>query len=129
MKIISTNWINILGVFIAVLIFSTVRNLVDTEISRTVFQAFFATLILICLYGLLFWLSFAVCLILLDLILIVKNQGGLRSRIFIEWFIISTPFIYWAVIYERQRWLFLVAVFAFLITQMMREKLIRKVIQ
>ncbi|WP_426473372.1 hypothetical protein [Chryseobacterium balustinum] len=126
MKILYTNWINITGIFTALFLCTTIFNLLDPNVSRNLFQAIFASLILIFLYGIIFWVGFVLVLTILDLIIIVPNQNNLRLKLFLEWIIISTPFIYWAIIYDRQRYIFLVAVVTFLITQLLRERLIKK---
>lgn len=124
MRILRTNWINILGVFLAVLIYSTVFNILDTTVSRTFFQSIFAALLLVVLYGMMFWGLFAVTLLILDLVLISRNQINLRFKLICEWLLISLPFIYWTIIYGE--WIFIVAVSAFLLAQLMRERLIRR---
>lgn len=126
MKIIYTNWINIVGIFIALFLFSTIFNLLNPNVFRNLFQAIIASLILIFLYGIIFLGGFILALTILDLILIVPNQNNLRLKLLLEWIIISIPFIYWAIIHERQRYIFLVTVFTFLITQLLRKRLINK---
>jgi len=123
MKIIKTNWINLIGVFIAVFIYAIVLNLNDTNVSRNLFQSILPALILVCLYGILFWALFILLLVVLDLIFIVKDQTNLTAKLLIEWLIISSPFIYWAVRYRE--WIFVAAIIAFLITQFIRQKRIR----
>ena len=125
-KILKTNWINILGVFTVLFLYTTVYGLIDSNISRNIFQAIIASLIGICLYGIMFWMGFILALIILDLILIVPNQDKLTLKLLLEWIIISAPFIYWAITYERQRNIFIVAIIAFLITQLLRKQLITK---
>jgi hypothetical protein len=127
MKIIKTNWINLIGVFIAVFIYAIVLNLNDTNVSRNLFQSILPALILVCLYGILFWALFIILLVGLDLIFIVKDQTNLTAKLLIEWLIISSPFIYWAVRYRE--WMFVVAIIALLITQSIRQKRIRSYLQ
>jgi hypothetical protein len=122
MKIIKTNWINLIGVFIAVFIYAIALNLNDTNVSRNLFQSILPALMLVCLYGILFWALFIILLVVLDL-LIIKNQTNLTVKLLIEWFIISSPFIYWAVRYKEG--IFIAAIIAFLITQFIRQMRIR----
>jgi hypothetical protein len=127
MKILKTNWINVVGVFSVVLIYSIITNLFsNTTSSLNFFQSVIAALILVCLYGVLLWLLFIGSLIILDLLLIIRSQKELKLKLLIEWLIISLPFIYWSIIHERQRWVYLVAVITFLITQLLRERIINK---
>jgi hypothetical protein len=123
MKIIKTNWINLIGVFIAVFIYAIFLNLNDTNVSRNLFQSILPALILVCLYGILFWALFILLLVVLDLIFIVRDQTNLTAKLLIEWLITSSPFIYWAVRYRE--WIFVAAIIALLITQFIRQKRIR----
>lgn len=128
MKILLTNRINLLGVFIAVLIYSIIYNLIiDDGVTRSFFQAIIASLIFIILYGIVFWIGFLIIIIFLDLILIVPNLKRLKIKLFLEWVIISIPLIYMALTYERQRGLYFVALTAFFITQFLRQKLLKKI--
>jgi hypothetical protein len=120
--IIKTNWINIVGVFIPVLVYAVILNLIDGGISRSLFQSIFAALILVCLYGMMFWIMFIVALIILDLLLVIRTQKNLKIKLGMEWLIVRCPFSYWAM--EYQEWIFLVAITAFLITQFIRGKYI-----
>lgn len=125
MKILVTNWINLLGVFIAVFLFAITYNIYDTTIYRTFYQSVFSAFILVGLYGILFWSTYIVALIIFDLLFIVKNQNNLKIKLIIEWLIISIPFIYWGIKYKQ--WIFILGIVVFFITQMIRQKLILKV--
>lgn len=127
MRILRTNWINMLGVFIFLLTYSIIFNsTVDDGVTRNFFQSIFAAVFVIFLYGIMFWAGFIIALIILDLILIVPNQDKLTLKLLFEWAIISIPFIYWAIIYEKHRNIFIVAIIAFLLTQLLRKKIIEK---
>lgn len=129
MKILLTNKINLIGIFIALLLYSIVYNsLIDDGVTRNLFQAIIAAFIFVCLYGIVFWIGFLVAILILDLILIVPNHKKLKLKLFVEWVIISVPIIYFSLIYERQRVIFVIAVIVFFITQLLREKLIQKAI-
>ena len=121
MKILTTNWLNIIGIFLFTYIYSLVKDYCLGTYS--LFQAAISALILICLYGIVFWTGFIVCILTVDVIFI--NDKNIKLKLIIEWFIISCPFFYWALKYNEI--IFLVAILAFLITQMLREKLIRKI--
>jgi hypothetical protein len=120
MKIIKTNWINIIGVLFTVFIYAMVLNITDTNITRDLNQAMFAALILVLGYGIMFWGVFLISLIILDLLLLTRNQNNLRIKLLLEWVVISSPFIYWIAKYNE--WIFLAAILSFLITQLLREK-------
>jgi hypothetical protein len=125
MKILTTNWINILGVFVATLIYAVILNHSDSNLSYNIFQSIVAGLILICLYEMIFWGLFIISLIVADLLLIVWSQKLLKQKLLIEWLLVSSPFMYWVIKY--QDWISLIAIIAFLITQLLREKLIIKI--
>lgn len=124
MKILLTNWINLLGVFVAVFLYAIVYNIYDTSVTRNLYQSTFAAFILVCLYGILFWSLFIITLIVFDLLFIVKDQNNLKIKLLIEWLLISLPFIYWVLRYKQ--WIFLVGIIVFLITQLIRQNLILK---
>ncbi|WPV69691.1 hypothetical protein [Chitinophaga sp. LS1] len=131
MKIIKTNWINIIGVFIAVFLYAIALNLIDTNVSRNLFQSVLPALILVCLYGLVFWVLLILLLVildlLLDLLLIVKKTSNPRVKLLIEWLIIGSPFTYWAVRYGQG--IFIAGVISLLITQFIRWKHIKAVLK
>jgi hypothetical protein len=120
MKIILTNWINLLGVFLTSLAFLIVVALTDPNLSYNIFQAILAALFSVLAYGIMAWALFIVSLIVLDVILIVPNKKRLKTMLLIEWAISSCPFIYWATIYHE--WVFMADVIVFFISQQVREK-------
>jgi hypothetical protein len=124
MKILKTNWINVIGVLITVFLYTVILDLIDLETSNNFFQAVFSGLVLILLYGVVFWLLFIVSLIVFDILFIVKNQSNLKLKLLSEWIILSAPFFYWVIKYRE--WIFLIAIISFLITQLFREKMIEK---
>jgi hypothetical protein len=129
LKIITTNWINIAGVFLATFIYAVILNLLPNDVGRSynILQAMLAALFLVCFYGLLAWLLLVIELIVLDLLLMVlmlRKEKNLKIILFIEWLAISAPFMYWTIKYNE--WIFLVGILIFLITQMRREQLILK---
>ena len=124
MKIIKTNWINIIGIFIAVYLYALMLNLFDADKSLNFIQVVFSPLILILLYGAIFWALFILLLIIFDLLFIVKNQENLKKKMILETFIIVTPYVYWLIVYNEL--IFLVAIITFFITQFYRRKLIAK---
>lgn len=121
MKIIKTNWINLIGVFVITYFYIIADVLIH---SGTFIQAIVGGLISICLYGMMFWGLFIASLIVLDFLLFSRNQNHLKAKFLIEWLLISSPFIYWTLKYGE--WIFAVAIGAFLLTQLLREMLINK---
>lgn len=124
MKIIFTNWINLLGIFGAVFVFLFVSALTAANLSYNIFQSILVALFSVIAYGMMFWAFLIVSLVVLDLILIVPNKSMLKIKLIIEWLIISSPFIYWTIKYHE--WIFAVGIVSFFITQLLREKYILK---
>ena len=120
MLVIRTNWINIISVFVITYFYVITDVLLH---SGTFIQAVFGGLISICLYGMMFWGLFVASLVALDLLVIMRNKNHLKAKLLIEWLIISSPFIYWTIKYKE--WIFAVAIVAFLISQLLRERLIK----
>jgi hypothetical protein len=125
MKAIKTNWINLLGVFLVTLVYFTVSTLLDPNLSYNILQAILAALFGVLGFGMVAWIPFVIALIVFDLILNVKNQNSLKAKLFIEWIVISSPFIYCAVKYSE--WVLIAAIITFFITQLLREKKIRQI--
>ncbi|MDV3963741.1 hypothetical protein CMT72_12630 [Elizabethkingia anophelis] len=128
-RILKTNWINIIGVFTVLFLYTTIYELIEPNVSRNIFQAMIVSLIGICLYGIMFWVGFIIMLIILDYVLIIPNPKDLKLKLLIEWIVISSPFVYWAIKYPEQRTLYIIAIITFLVTQLLRDKLINKAIQ
>ncbi|PWJ57014.1 hypothetical protein CLV98_109123 [Dyadobacter jejuensis] len=124
MKILTTNWINIFGVFIVTLFYAVILNYSNSNLNYNIFQSVVAGLILICLYGMIFWGLFIISLIVADLLLIVWSQKLLKQKLLLEWLLVSSPFIYWVIKY--QEWISLIGIITFFITQLLRERLIAK---
>lgn len=127
MKIILTNWVNLLGVFLVTLVFSCVLVSTDANLSYNILQTILAALFSVSGYGMLAWILFIALLVILDLVLIIPNKENIRTKLLLEWLVISFPFIYWAVKYNK--WIFIAATMIFLITQLLRKKRLVKVIQ
>ena len=82
-RILKTNWINIVGVFTVLFLYTTVYGLIEPNVSRNIFQAMIASLIGICLYGIMFWAGFITMLIILDFVLIIPKPKNLKIKLFI----------------------------------------------
>lgn len=124
LKILATNWINITGIFISVLIYSVIYGYINT--AQNILQLILGSSILIFLYGVIFWSGFLITILMLDIVIIILNKkNNLKKMLLVEWLIISIPFFYWAIKYKQ--WVFLVAIIAFFITQLLRAKKIEKI--
>ena len=120
-NVIKSNWINLVVVFVSSYSYVIADVLFH---SGTFLQAIVGGLISTCLYGMMFWAFFVVSLVVLDFLIIVRNQERLKFKLFFEWLIISSPFIYWTIQYDEM--IFAVAIIAFLISQLARERMIKK---
>jgi divalent metal cation (Fe/Co/Zn/Cd) transporter len=117
LKIIISNWINLVAVFIAVFLFSSIRNVATTDF--TFGQALLAALFLVSLYGIIFWIGFLIALILLDLLLLASTKPErVRTMLLIEWLLLSAPFVYWTVKYSQ--WIFIAGIVGFGVSQLIR---------
>lgn len=125
LKILATNWINLIGIFLSVLLYSIIYGFINT--SQNIFQSILASSIVIILYGVIFWIGFLITILILDIVIISLNKKiNVRIMLLLEWFIISLPFFYWAIKYNQ--WVFIVAIISFFITQVLRAKKIEKII-
>jgi hypothetical protein len=131
LKLFLTNWINILGIFIAVYLACIVSELVKitsvSDIPGSLTTGFLGGLFGVVLYGAIFWIGFILTMFLLDFILMNKAIKFLKLKLLFEWVIVSSPFVYWCV--EYTEWIFLVAVVAFAITQLFRANKVIAIIQ
>ena len=124
MRVLITNWINLVGVFIAVLAYATAANVFGASGPGNFGLAMLGSLVLICLYGWMLWLLFTLLLAVLDLIFIVRAKSNITGWLIIEWLIVSAPFIYWTVKYGEP--VFIAASVGLLAAQMIRKKYLRR---
>jgi hypothetical protein len=122
-QVIATNSINFTGVFLSVYIYQVIFLLLTK--SHLIFEILLVSLLSILFYGLLFWGIFFIGIVVLDFLIIRNTKKNLRKMLLLEWLIVSSPFIYWIIIFRE--WIFLVAVITFFITQMLREEKIQKI--
>ena len=122
-KIIATNYINLLGIFISVFLYC-VFDLLITR-SYPINQILILALVAIIFQGFTFWGIFAFLICALDWLLIKPFANKLNQMIILESIAVSIPFIYLVIRYNAI--IFVVAVVSFYITQMIRQKSIRKI--
>lgn len=67
--------------FISVLFYPIITNLNDDTILKALPQAVLASLIVVCLYGVLFWSFFIASLAILDIFLIVRDKRKLKLKL------------------------------------------------
>lgn len=127
LKVFFTNWVNITLIFVATYVATVISALVSGKFSFT--HAVFGSVYSVALYGIMFWIGFIVCVLILDIILFGFNREIKHTtlKLFIEWLIISAPFIYWLI--EYGEWIFLIAVLAFLLGQYIRRAYIIKMLE
>ena len=123
-KIVKTNYINIIGIFFSVLVYC-VGELLITK-SWPIFQILRIALFAVLLWGLTAWIIFIICVCALDILIISKSvQKNLKRLLILEWLLLSIPFIYFA--FKYKIWALLIAVVAFFLSQLVREREIRKI--
>lgn len=126
-KIILTNWINVVVIFIAVYFASFISAIVNDKFKFN--EALFGTTYAVVGFGMIFWIGFFILITLLDVLLFVFNQQPQYTnyKLVAEWILISSPFIYWLIKYGQ--WIFLVAILAFAVGQLLRKPHIFKILQ
>jgi len=125
-RIILSNWINLLTIFIVVYVVGFLSAIINDKFTFS--EALFGTTYSVVGYGLLFWIGFIICILVLDIVLfsIDKKPQNTTIKLFIEWLIISAPFIYWLIKYGE--WIFIVAILAFLLGQYLRRPYIFRIL-
>lgn len=118
-----TIWITTVRIAIVIFLFTLITYWVaDTY---TFIQSVVGAFVLVFFYGSLFWIGFIVLLMTLDFLLAVPDLKNIKAKLLVEWAVISTPLIYWAINYVAQRKIFVAAVFTFFLMQMLREKMLK----
>ncbi|KAA3646823.1 MAG: hypothetical protein DWP98_10185 [Bacteroidetes bacterium] len=130
LKILGTNYIHLIGFIITTYFSSIIFSLLKLERYTNEFTIdslivwVFTVPLLIFTYGLIFLGGFYLSIIIMDSIGFFLFPNQTRRILLIEWLIIIPPFVYWAFQYDY--WLWLTLSVSFLITQLIREKIINK---
>ncbi|WP_415325318.1 hypothetical protein [Chryseobacterium sp. MMS23-Vi53] len=126
LKIVLTNWVNILTVYIFMFVWLIISELIPGYV--TLKEALYNTFGSLIVYYLPFWLGFSMLIALLDFLFFSfdKNSQYTNYKLIFEWLLISLPFIY--LLIEYNQWIFLVAIFAFSIGQYLRRPYIFKIL-
>jgi hypothetical protein len=131
LKIISTNWIHLVGFYVTTYFSLILFNFLGLEgyTTETWTQTFFLNLIMILYlifgYGLMFLIGLFGALIILDSIGFNLTKTKTNLILFLEWIIIIPPFVTWA--FEYDYWLWLTLIISFATTQMIRKQEIEKI--
>ncbi len=123
LKIVLTNWVNIIGV--SLISYLSVFILGFKEIGFPFILI--SALISIFLYGMIFWVGFIITIFILDFILFSRSTKFIYEKLFAEWLIISSPFVYW--IFKYEQFFFIVLIIALGITQYIRKNKILKILE
>ena len=115
-----------MSVYLFVILGELVKVNTFSDLGQALRTGFLGGLFGIIMYGAIFWVGFAAAMFVLDIALLDKENKDLEVKLFFEWILISSPFIYWLIKYSE--WIFLVAILSFLITQYLRSKRIRSII-
>ena len=126
-KIVLTNWINIIAIFIVVYIAGFISAIIRDKF--TVSKALYGTTYSVLGYGIVFWIGFFILISLFDFLLFSFDRQPKYTtyKLAVEWLVISSPFIYWFIRYNQ--WVFLVAVLAFLLGQYIRRPYVFKILE
>lgn len=124
-KIVLTNWINLCLILCTVYVYSFVIAYSDKAFSFN--DSVFSATYLIFYYGILLWGGFILCIIILDIVLFgFDNKRELIwNKLFFEWIIVSSPFVYWLFLYKE--YIFFIAIISFLIGQYFRKRSIESI--
>ena len=129
LKIISTNWIHLVGFYITTFLASIIFKATGLsgesatwmdDLSRmpsSILSLFF-------LYGRVLIGGFYVALITLDIVCFRFTKLSVWKIILLEWIVIIPLFIIWA--FEYKYWLWIFLSFSFLITQLLRKTKIER---
>src|SRR5690606_7283822 len=132
LRIASTNWIHLVGFYVTTYLSLILFKLVGLEGSENeywdvlLFLSLLTIPLLFFTYGLIIIVSFFGAILLLDIIGFNLKIHRIRLILFFQWIIIIPPFIFWA--FEYEYWLWLSLCLSFLVTQLIREKTINKIL-
>jgi hypothetical protein len=118
-----TNWVNIIGVFVISYLSILILGYKEIGFPFILISA----LISIFLYGMIFWIGFIITIFILDFIFFNQNTKYLFEKLFTEWLIIGSPFVYW--IFKYEQFFFIVLIIAFGVTQYIRKNKILKILE
>ncbi|MEQ9309837.1 MAG: hypothetical protein RLN90_10310 [Balneolaceae bacterium] len=130
LKIVATNWVHIPG-FLVTLYFSLILfkavGLEETyDWTQVLFLSIFSIPFVFLTFGLPFLAGLFIALSILDVLAFKFTKLSAKLIVQIQWILIIPPFIYWAFRYDYWAWLTLCC--SFLVTQLIREKMVNKVI-
>lgn len=131
LKIISTNWVHLVGFYVTTYFSMFIFNFLNLEgyttetWTQTIFLNLIMILYLIFGYGLVFLIGFYGALIIMDSIWFNLTKTKTNMILLLEWIIIIPPFVTWA--FEYDYWLWLTLIFSFAVTQWIRSRKIEKV--
>jgi len=125
-KVVLTSRVNLLTIFTITYIVTVISGVTNDNLS--VGQSLFGSLYSVLGYGIMFWIWFILLITVLDVLLFGfdKRVEYVNAKLLLEWAIISFPFVYWLVKYNQ--WVFLAALIAFLMGQIIRKPMILKIL-
>lgn len=133
LKIIATNWVHFVGFYVttyfSLILFKLIglEGSANEEWTSILFLSLLTIPLLFFVYGLRILGGFFVAIVLLDIIGFNLKPTRIKLILFFEWIIIIPPFINWAFQYEY--WLWITLSISFLVTQLLRERKIDKIIK
>jgi hypothetical protein len=129
LRTIMTNWIHLVGFYLMTYLTIVVGSIFDpTEgWDPIILTGFVAALLLFVVYGYVIVGWFYLAIILLDVACLIWTTKWRKEILILEWIIISIPFVYWA--FEYEYWLWITLSVSLLTTQMIRLRMIKKVVE
>jgi len=131
LKIISTNWVHLVGFYVTTYFSLILFNFLGLEgyTTETWTQTLFLNLIMILFlifgYGLMFLLGLFGALIIMDSIGFNLPKTKTDLILILECIIIIPPFVIWA--FDYNYWLWLTLIISFAVTQWIRKRKIEKI--
>lgn len=131
LKIISTNWVHLVGFYVTTYFSMILFNAfgLETYTTENLSQTLLLNLIMIPFlfftYGLMFIGGFFGAIIIMDSIGFNLTKTKTNLILFIEWIMIIPPFVTWA--FEYDYWLWLTLIISFAVTQWIRKRKIEKI--
>ncbi len=131
LKIISTNWVHLVGFYVTSYFSLILFKLLGLEgyttntWAQTLCPDLIMLLYFVFFYGLMFLIGLLVALIIMDSIAFNVTKNRTKLILFLEWIIIIPPFIMWAFDYDF--WLWLTLIISFAVTQWIRIRKIERI--
>ncbi|MEQ9593714.1 MAG: hypothetical protein RLN86_14005 [Cyclobacteriaceae bacterium] len=131
LRIFATNWIHFPGFYLSAYVYFIAAKLFGPPNNQSwedlLLHNTYGILVLFLFFGLFVVMGFYLALAIMDFILFKKENNKPRQALLIEWALFALVAIFFAFRYDY--WLWLALAISFYITQMMRLKKIRTIVE